>query len=62
MRDFAGDDDEGQDLRSGAREEGGGAGEGEKICSGRILLKVRSAQGLDPGRLDAVSDPARGSR
>ena len=38
MRDFAGDDDEEQDLRSGAREEGGSAGEGKKIGSGRILL------------------------
>ena len=49
MRDFAGDDDEEQDLRSGAREEGGGGGEREEVCSGQILLKVRSAQGLDLG-------------
>ena len=58
MRDFAGDDDEEQDLRSGAREEGGGAGEGEEVRSGRIFLEDCSAPGLDPGRLDALGDSA----
>ena len=59
---FAGDDGEGQDIRPGAREEGGGAGEREEVRSGRILLKVCSAPRLDPRRLDAVGDPARRSR
>ena len=58
MRDFAGDDGEGEDVGSGAREEGGGAGEGEEVRSGWIFLEDCSALGLGPGRLDAIGDSA----
>ena len=48
---------------SGAREEGDGEGEGEKVQPGRILVAVRFAARLDPGRLDPVDDlPGRPRR
>ena len=50
---------EGQHGGAGAREEGDGSGERQEDELG-VVIKVRAATGLDPGRLDPIFAPARG--
>ena len=53
---FAGDNGEGEDGGSRAREEGDsdGASKGETVQSGRIFVEVPPAEGLGPRGLDPL--------